>query len=66
MASSEWDTYPVNVDCFVPLSEDPSGYRARLTEISTPVFASGDDHFELMSVVEGSGGNIRVLSLETF
>lgn len=64
MASSEWETYPVNVDCFIPLSEDPLGYRARLIEISTLLFASGEDRFELMSVVEGSGGNIRVISLE--
>ena len=64
MASNEWETYPANVDCFVPLSEDRLGYRARLAEISTLLFDSGQDQFEAMSVQEGSGGNIRVLSLE--
>jgi hypothetical protein len=53
MASSEWETYPVNVDCFVPLSEDRLGYRARLAEISTLLFSSGQDQLEVLSVVEG-------------
>ena len=64
MASSEWETYPVNVDCFVPLSEDRLGYRARLAEISTLLFASGQDQLEVMRVVEGSGGKIRLPSFE--
>jgi hypothetical protein len=42
------DSYPVNAECVVPISEDRKGYLRRLNESSPRLFVCGQERLEVV------------------
>jgi hypothetical protein len=56
MSCQGWETYPVNVDCLVPVSEDRLEVRRRFVEASSRLFTLGQDWLEVMRTLTENGG----------
>jgi hypothetical protein len=55
MSRAGCDSYPVNVDCMVPMSEDRQGYLRRLKESSPRLFVSGQERLEVARLLPSEG-----------